>query len=124
VSNDDGRPVVPISGATLVWAIVVMFLALVGASVILALALPDSQNPAALVGQLFAAFAALMGIIVTLFKVSKIEKKVDANAVATDRVVEQTNGGLHRAVRQISYESVRKALADHLEDDERPDPPF
>lgn len=116
----DERPAVAITGATLVWAIVAMFVAVVGAVVIIVVALPESQNPAALVGQLLAAFAALIGVIVTVFKVSRIEKKVDAAAVDTARVVEQTNGGLHRAIRETAYESVQRALADRLDDPDKP----
>lgn len=113
---DDDRGV-PITGATLVWAITAMFIAVVGAVVILVLALPDSQNPAALVGQLFAAFAALIGVIVTLFKVSRVERKMDVQGDQLDKVQEQTNGGLHRVVQETAYDSVRRALTDHLEAD-------
>jgi membrane protein implicated in regulation of membrane protease activity len=122
--SNDNQPAVPITGATLVWAIAVMFIAVLGAAVILAVALPESQNPLALVGQLLTAFAALIGVIVTLFKVSRVERKMDDQGEQLEQVQQQTNGGLHRAVRETAYDSVRRALSDHLADEEPDKPPF
>lgn len=105
-----------VSGNTIVWAIAAMFIATVGAVVALAIGLPDSQNLAGLASQLLVAFAALVASLGTLFKVSRVEQKVDASAEDTAVVREQTNGGLHRAIREISYESMQKALREHLDE--------
>lgn len=129
MSDTTGRTVA-ISGTALVWAIVAMFLGLIAGVVILAVALPESQNPAALVGQLLASFALLTTTVVGLFKISKVEQQVNDTAEDTQRIVQQTNGQLDARVRKISYDSVRRALVDHLDHQDHDekvrhqDPPF
>lgn len=120
MSDTSGRTVA-ISGTALVWAIAAMFIAVVGAVVVLAVALPDARNPAALVGQLLASFALLTTTVVGLFKIGKVERQVNDTAENTQQIVRQTNGQLDARVRKISYDSVRQALEDHLtQEDNKP----
>lgn len=122
MSSSTGRNV-SISGGTLIWAIAAMFIATVAGVVILAVALPESQNPAALVGQLLGSFAVLTASIGAIFtvqrasqKIDQVEEVVNATAQGTAQIVEQTNGALDARVRALSYESTIRALEDHLGD--------
>jgi hypothetical protein len=117
VSNTDGDRV-SISGATLVWAIAAMFIAVVAAVVALSIGLPESQNPAGLVAQLLGSFAALVAVLGTLFSVRRVSAKMDQVVEDTAEIREQTNGQLDHRVRTLSYESMRQALVDHLDDDD------
>lgn len=138
MSNTNGSNVA-ISGTALVWAIAAMFVAVLAAVVAIALGLPESQNPAGLIAQILMAFAALTGVIGTLFtvrgvkrQVEAVEGKVDQAAAAsadaaanaaqtaanTATIVQQTNGNLDRRIRSLSYDAMRKALVDHLEGDD------
>lgn len=123
MSDTDGSGVA-ISGGTLVWAIVVMFAATVGGVVGLALILDD---PTGTITALLGSFAALTAALGTLFSVKRgqreLQRQVEQLDQKTDRVVEQTNGGLDHRIRQIGYASMRKALKDHLDPDETGDPP-
>lgn len=119
MSDNDARPAVAISGTALVWAIALMFAVTVAGAVVLAVFLP-SDSATALVGALLAAFALLTTNLGTLFKIGKVEAKVHAVTEDTARIVEQTNGNLDKRIRTLSYESMRKALEDHLEADPGP----
>lgn len=114
--NDTTGPAV--SGTALIWAIAAMFVAVVAGVVILAVALPEDGNPAALVGQLLASFATLTVALGALFKIGKVEQKVDGTAEDTQRIVKQTNGNLDQRIRTLSYDAMRTALEDHLADED------
>lgn len=117
---------VNISGTALVWAIAAMFIAVLAAVVAIALGLPESQNPAGLIAQILMAFAALTGVLGTLFTVRGVKRQVEqldhalnATAQDTQQIVRQTNGNLDKRIREIGYASMRQALQDHLEDDDK-----
>lgn len=137
MSNTNGSGSgVAISGTALVWAIAAMFVAVLASVVAIALGLPESQNPAGLIAQILMAFAALTGVVGTLFtvrgvkrQVEDVEAKIDqaatdtrAAAVNTARIVQQTNGNLDARIRSLSYDSMRRALVDHLEDGDQAPP--
>lgn len=118
----NGGPAV--SASSLVWAIVTMFAVTVAASVALAVFLPETAATT-LVGALLAAFALLITNLGTLFKIGKVEASVQETKAQvqetsenTARIVQQTNGNLDRRIRELSYDSVRKALTDHLEEED------
>lgn len=96
-----------VSATALVWAIALMFAVTVAGAVIVAVFLPEQA--ATLAGALLAAFALLVTNLGTLFKIGKVEAKVDD-------VKEQTNGSLDRRIRAEAYKSMRKALEDHLDE--------
>lgn len=94
--TNNARPVV--SGTALIWAIAAMFIAVVGAVCVIAVAVPDSQNPAGLIGLLLGAFATLVVNIGVLFQLSQVKRNVDYLA----------NGG--------TDSKVRAAIADVVDD--------
>lgn len=108
---------VAISGAALVWAIVAMFGVTVAGVVALASLL---EEPTAVITALLSSFAALTAVLGTLFTVKRgqrqLQEQVEQLKQKTDRVVQQTNGGLDHRIRQIGYASMRKALKDHLDE--------
>lgn len=119
-TNND-RPAV--SATALVWAVAAMFIAVVAAVVAISIGVPESANPGGLIAQLLGSFATLVVALGALFKIGKVERQVNDTAEDTQRIVEQTNGQLDARIRTLSYDSVRKALIDHV--DEEPDkPPF
>lgn len=129
MNDNTGSSNVTISGTALVWAIAAMFVAVLAAIVAIALFLPNSDASAGLIAQVLMAFAALTGVLGTLFsvrgvkrQVEGVEAKVDQAATNTRRIVEQTNGNLDRRIRTLSYESMRRALVDHLEDGDKAPP--
>jgi hypothetical protein len=115
--TDDSEQAVPhITVSTLIWAATVMFIAIVAAAVVLTVAVPDAQNPPALIGQLLASFAVLTASLVGLYKIGKVERKVQDAAENTATIVEQTNSNLDARIKMIGYDSMRRALEDHLND--------
>lgn len=115
-----------------IWPIAFMFGVLVLGSVALAILLPDGRDVGAIVTPLvgtFTTLALMIGGWVTLQRMvkgvdSKVDQVVDvANATQADtaEIREQTNGKLDHRIREIGYESMRRALADHLDPDEQPD---
>ena len=116
MSNTDTPAVTPaVSATSLVWAIVALFAVTVAGAVILAVFLPETAATT-LVGALLAAFALLITNLGTLFKIGKVEQKVHEVTADTQRIVQQTNGNLDKRIRSLSYESMRRALEDHLEE--------
>lgn len=123
MSNPHDRPVAAVSGTVLIISIAGMFVAVVAAVVALAIGLPESQNPAGLAAQLLAAFATLVVALGALFKIGKVQQQVNESAEDTQRIVQQTNGQLDHRIRTLAYESTRRALVDHLDDDDAAKPP-
>lgn len=105
----------------LIWPIVVMFVALVGGIVALALFLPASRDVTAIVTPLVATFTSLTVMVGGWVVVRRVADKVDRvaevvenTASDTAEIKEQTNGKLHDQVRQLSYESTIRALEERL----------
>lgn len=109
---------ITVSGTALIWAIVAMFIATVGGVVILAVALPESQNPAALAGQLLGSFALLLTGLGTLFTVQRARKQVEQVAQDTAEIRDQTNGKLDARIHTMAYAAMTQALEDRLTDDD------
>lgn len=116
------------------WPLVVLVVAFLAAVTLIAIFVPASRDALAiispLVGLILVVVPILAGQRQALEQVSRVEKKVDgvetkvdAAAEDTKKTVRQTNGDLHRVIRDTAYESVTRALADRL--DTEPDkPPF
>lgn len=126
--SDTQQTPIQISGTALVIAIAAMFIATIAAVVALALGLPEAQNPAGLAAQLLGSFAVLVTALGTLFtvtrRIQKLDQAVTDSAADTRRVVQQTNGNLDSRIRSLSYDAMRKALADHIDKNPDDDPPF
>lgn len=119
-----------VNARDLIWPIAIMFVALVGGVVALAIFLPESRDVTVIVTPLVGTFGTLLatlGIWVTVRrtgeKVDKVAEVVENTAVDVAETKHNTNGGLTKKVNEIAVTSVARVLADHLDPSERPDPP-
>lgn len=109
-----------VNARDLIWPIVVMFVALVGGIVVLALFLPDSRDVTAIVTPLFATFTSLSvmvgGWVVVrrvTDKVDRVQEVVENTAADTAKIKEQTNGKTVAEVEKIAIQSAIRALEQH-----------
>lgn len=103
--TNNSRPVV--SGTALILAIAAMFIAVTAAVTIIAVAVPESQNPAGLVGLLLGAFATLVVNVGVLFQLGQVKRNVDYLA----------NGGTDSKIRAAIADVVD---ARYIRDDAQP----
>ena len=83
MSGPNASPV-PVSGAQLIWAVVVLVLGSITAVCFLAFALPEGKNPALYVGLVFQTLLQVLGLVAVMFKVAQLNR-------VTQQVQEDTN---------------------------------